>query len=95
MAPDQPDTDSITMRLTRAEAVVLDAFLDRWEMGNAETTLRIRDRAEQLLLYKIHNSIEPAIEYELRDSGYDLLLAACRDEVRKVWIDCPPIPLED
>ncbi len=70
--------ETITISLTRAEAVVLEDFISRWETDDA---FSIRDRAEQFVLYTIHHILEAELD-ELNDPGYADILRDDQDQVR-------------
>ena len=68
----------IQLKLTHDEALVLFAFLQRFD---DEGTLIVRDQAEERALWNLHGRLEKQL-VELFDPQYTKLVAAARDRLR-------------
>ena len=66
--------EQLTISLTRAEALVLEAFLETFEQTPTFESLQ---RADQMALYALHASLEREMA-DLFDPNYALLLAQAR-----------------
>jgi hypothetical protein len=74
-----PDTTRITLRLTRAQALVLFEFLGRESEGEQQQ-LTIAHPAEQHVLWLVEGQLEKLLD-EVLDANYRDLLNKARDEV--------------
>jgi hypothetical protein len=67
----------VTIRLTRAEALVFFEFLSRF---NVEEKLQVEDSAEERVLWNVHSSLEKTLT-EPFQADYPELLKKARKQV--------------
>jgi len=72
------DKEDLAIRLTRAEAIILEEFLDRTEESRRSLFV---DQAEQRVLWTVHAQLEKGL-WELFAPEYVELLRLARDSVR-------------
>ena len=71
--------ETATIRMTRAEALVLFEFLSRFDQGQQ---LDIRDKAEELVLWHVHGAFERVLA-EPFAADYLKRLEIARETVRQ------------
>jgi hypothetical protein len=71
----------VVIRLSYAEAVVLDALLHRWEREGVLDSMTFEDQAEQRVLWDLTATFEPLID-EVFDQDYARTVARSRAAVR-------------
>jgi hypothetical protein len=71
----------VFLELTRAEAIVLDNLLARWEELKDDDSLRFEDKSEKIVLWNIEGSLEKLLQ-EPFASNYLEILAKAQEEVK-------------
>lgn len=74
------DESSVTITLTRDEAIVLFEFLTRYSDGPHE--LRIDDQSEQRVLWDMQAQLESTLHEPINNPNYENRLAEARGAVR-------------
>jgi hypothetical protein len=77
------DNDGGSIRLSRAEALVLDAFFRRWHTGDYGDTLKIADEIERFCVINLSADIEGVAMDELLGATYNERLQEARDQLRR------------
>ena len=72
-----------SVRLTRAEALVLDAFFRRWHTGDYGDTLKIADEIERFCVINLSADIEGVAMDDLLGKGYEERLQEAREYIRR------------
>jgi hypothetical protein len=72
-----------SVELTRAEALVLDAFFRRWHEGDFGDTLEIADEIERFCVINLSADIEGVAMDDLLGDGYQERLANARADIRR------------
>ena len=70
------------IRLSYAEAVVLDALLHRWERDGVLDAMTFEDQAEERVLWDLTATFEPLIDEVFDPDAYSRTLARSRAAVR-------------
>jgi hypothetical protein len=75
--------DRGSVRLTKEEALVLDAFFRRWHTGDYGDTLRIADEIERFCVINLSADIEGVAMDDLDSERYRERLEEARDKLRR------------
>jgi hypothetical protein len=72
-----------SVRLSRDEALVLDAFFRRWQTGDFGDTLKIADEIERFRVINLSADIEGVAMDDLLGEGYAEQLREARENLRR------------
>jgi hypothetical protein len=72
-----------SVRLSKDEALVLDAFFRRWHTGDLGDTLKIADEIERFCVINLSADIEGVAMDDLVGEGYAERLQEARENLRR------------
>jgi hypothetical protein len=72
-----------SIRLTKAEALVLDAFFRRWHTGDYGDTLKIADDIERFCVINLSANVERIAWDDVLSDRYEERLREARDKLRR------------